>query len=699
MKYFWAILFCSSAFSQSFSNKIPKQDIEIYLQDLVFKEGVFSTERGGHLQSESFYLQAKHLTYVNKSSSLPSENYVKAEKECALYKDGSIFLAESCFYDFKLKKGKMDKVKTSFGLYFLEASSIIFNPDKSYDAYDVSITTCEKDPIFLIKMKHLRFFDQCKLEGSHAQIKISNVPIFWIPKWNYNLNNSSPSPVSYRLSWDAGQGPQISFRNKAFSYRDLNVFLRGDYRYKRGPAGAIEMEYHAPDGLTKFLSKNYGAYDTFYNDDNPNKKQTRFRFQTIFSKTTSNKSSGIDLIFDRMTDKNMPQDFNMDRFELKTQKKNRCDIFHHTSFYKAHALFTPRVNGYQGFNQKIPELTFHLKPLSLWNSSLLFYNNFKLSFYDYVYSNMLVYPPLYTQSLQDFHALRAETYQQLSYPCSLKFLKILPSVGLKGIVYTNSPSHETAYQGVVDYGLNTSTSLEKKYKNFNHLITPYIDYQGLLKPTLQPQNVYIFSLDDGYDKLNQVTFGLEQKFFDVKDPLLQTSINCYGLSFFGDSTFKLTVPKAGIKITSNYENLALFSHLRWNFNNQVLDIGNFSMAYTLSALASWKLEFRYRSAYDYRKCDHENYILDSTRPIEDLANSPISDRRFTLISSASLYLAPKWRCNIQMHNGWGRLAEPGYTEAKIDLTTLISSAWKLQLSYMFTTRGKSHFGLKIDLNK
>lgn len=395
----------------------------------------------------------------------------------------------------------------------------------------------------------------------------------------------------------------------------------------------------------------------------------------------------------------MPQDFKMDRFELNTQKKSQCDIFLQDSFYKAHAVIAPRVNSYQGFNQKIPEFNFHLRPIPFLNSSVLFYNNFKLSFYDYAYSNMLVYPNIYTPVLQDFHSIRAETNQKITRPCSLNFIKILPTLGFKGIIYTNSPSYITAYQGIVDYGLKTFSSLEKKYHHFRHVLTPYLDYQGLYQPALSPQKIYIFSIEDGYFKLNQFTFGLQQRFLSNSTPSSHLSINCYGLSFFGNSTYKLIVPKAGINISSDFENLTLSSHLRWNFNNHLLDIGNVSMAYTLNSIISWKLEFRYRSAYDWRKCDHENYILDVTRPIEDLLNSPISDKRFTLISTASVYLAPKWKCNLQMHNGWGRKNEPGYTEAKVDLTTLISSVWKLQLSYMFTTRGKSHFGIKFELNK
>lgn len=674
--------------------------LKIYLNDASYEGGSITSSCGGFLEGASFYLQASHMTYTKQLQLSSPKHLVVAQQGFTLYKDHVLFIGDSCHFDFLTNSGVIENVYTAFGMYFIHAKKIILNKDKTYDAYDVTISTEESNqPVLTITTKHLRLYGKSQLQASNARLNIGKVPLIWIPMWGYDLNASFDSPIRYKLSWDTGQGPQISFRYKALSYSYFNLFLRGDYRYKRGPGGAIEMDYHSPDGRTVFLSKNYGAYDTFYNDDQPNQKQTRFRFQTLFKKTSNDNKSGVDLVFDRMTDKNMPQDFNMDRFELNTQKKNRCLVFHQSPSFSLTALATPRVNGYQGFNQKIPELVLNLDPIPLMNGSCLLYNCFNLSFYDYVYSNILEYPPNYSQALQDFHAVRAKAAQQLTLPFRIKSLELTPQIGFQGIAYNNSPNQQSAYQAVLDYGLKANFSLQRNYQRFKHVITPYADYQGQYRPRQLPANVYIFSIDDGYYALNLVTFGFKQLFIGADSLLNRATINLYGLGFFGDTTYQLAVPKAGLDITSSYESLSLHSQLRWNFNNHVLDFWNIAFGYTLNALISWDLEFRYRSAYDWRKCDHNNYILDVTRPIEDLLNSPLSDKRFTFITKASLQLAPKWRFLLQLHSGWGRVSEPGYTEAKADLITVLSSSWKLNLSYMFTSRGKSHFGLKLDLNK
>ena len=93
------------------------------------------------------------------------------------------------------------------------------------------------------------------------------------------------------------------------------------------------------------------------------------------------------------------------------------------------------------------------------------------------------------------------------------------------------------------------------------------------------------------------------------------------------------------------------------------------------------LEFRYRSSFDFRKANHENFILDVSRNQYELADSPISDKRNTILTHLYFRLNPFWACEIHSHHGWNRKLEPPYNEFKIDLYTMLSSSWKVRLSY------------------
>ena len=143
--------------------------------------------------------------------------------------------------------------------------------------------------------------------------------------------------------------------------------------------------------------------------------------------------------------------------------------------------------------------------------------------------------------------------------------------------------------------------------------------------------------------------------------------------------------------------MKLTPDLRWNLNNNILDFFNIELEYTYSANLSFSIEYRYRGPYDFRKADHDNFILDVARPIEDLYHSPLSDKRNTLLSKAELYFTPKTKLQLELHSGWGRSDQPGYTEGRANFITMLYSSWKVNLSYTYTTRGSSHFGFKIDL--
>lgn len=674
--------------------------LKIDLKDPIYREETLMTENGGIIQGEGLYIQAQKVRYTTKKESGEFSHYIEAEKDLLIDLHGQVFLADYLVYDLEKKKGYIRQGKTSFYPWYIEASKIALHSDESFDVFDAKIGTLgDHKKIWTMQADHMHFTKDKYLSAKSLSIKVAKTPIFWLPWIKTHLGPSLETPFKYSFAWDAGQGPIASFRYKIFSYQDFNMYARFEYRYKRGPGGSLEMDYKSPDKLTFFQSKNYLCNETFYNDDNPNKRIKKFRLQGIFKKKSGDGRAEIDLIYDRYSDKNLPQDFKMDEFELNTQKQNRMIGRYFHSDYLTGFRIRPRVNGFDGYNQELPSLFMHVKPIKLSPLPLVLFNSFQLSYYDYVYSNLLKYPAIYKPVLQDFHAVRAQTRQKIAAPMNFKGFKVSPYAGFIGIGYSNSPSDHSVIQSLLDYGLKTELSLHKNYKGVKHLLRPYVDYTGLYKPLQPSKDVYIFSIDDGYHSLNFLKFGIDQHLFSKKDLLKKPffSLDTYALAFAGDFTYRNFIPKAGIALSSYLDDLFLKADIRWNFNNSVLDFSNLQMSYTYNSNLAFHLEYRYRSAYDWRKNNHEDFILDVTRPISELLTSPLSDKRQTFITKAELKLSANWTCQLQTHHGWGRSKEPSYHEAKVNLITSLSSAWRLKLYYMYTTRGGSHAGMKIDL--
>ncbi|MCH9630814.1 MAG: LPS-assembly protein LptD [Chlamydiia bacterium] len=672
------------------------------LKDPEYKDGVITTNRGGLIRGKGIRLQAREFTYTKKADSDGDIHKVLAKGDLMLDYFGQIFVGDELEYDFNTKSGFLINGKTSIDIWFIGGKKITFFPDKSFEVLGASLTTSDSSENVEWEMtaERIHLSEDQYLSTKSIKFKFANVPVFWLPSFKSNLKYFSDHPVRYNISWDTGQGPKISMRYRVYSWKNFHVYLRGDYRYKRGPGGALEIDYKSDSKRVSFQSKNYLANDTFYNDDDPNKKRKRFRLQGIYKAKSASNKAEMELIYDRISDKNMPGDFKSDDFELNTAKQTRLLARYIDDFYIAGFNVEPRINSFQGFKQELPTIKMSFKPLRFGQFPLIMENRINVAFLDYVYSDDIKRVPRpVSRALEDFHSVRAETKQEFILPLEFYGVHFTPRGGFNGIIYSKNPQDRSVKQAVFKYGARLQTRFSRSFTRFKHVVIPYVDYTGLSKPSQDSEHVYIFDIQDGFHRLNQLQVGVDNLFYQKKlsSAFAPTfTFDPYALAFLGDQTFHTFIPKAGINFGWSYPSFNIKCHGRWNFNNQVLDIGNVILNYTYNANFALSLEYRHRSKYDWRKDNHDDFIVDVTRSIPNLLDSPMSDGRNTLLARAEIKIAPKWFCQIQTHQGWGRRNQPGYTEAKIDIFTMLSSAWRLRLSFMHTTRA-DQVGVGLDL--
>jgi hypothetical protein len=212
---------------------------------------------------------------------------------------------------------------------------------------------------------------------------------------------------------------------------------------------------------------------------------------------------------------------------------------------------------------------------------------------------------------------------------------------------------------------------------------PYLEFQGLTSPTASLSHHFYFDINDGYDQLNQLRLGWRNSFYSRNSqsflPAIYTDIYTYG--FFGNRDFAQSFPKYYLTVGWNRPSYAIRGRIAWNNEERVWDFTNIATDWTINEDIAFGLEFRHRSKFDWRKADHENFIVDVARPIPELLDSPLSDGRDTLLARLFIRLAPKWSCQIQSRHGWGRKDEPRYNAGKIDLITMLTCSWRLRLSY------------------
>jgi len=228
----------------------------------------------------------------------------------------------------------------------------------------------------------------------------------------------------------------------------------------------------------------------------------------------------------------------------------------------------------------------------------------------------------------------------------------------------------------------------------------------MTRPTVLPDAHYIFSIQDGYHKLQQIEVGIHNLFFsnDSPYPNPQLTADLYANAFLSDPATHQAIPRLYLDLYWQLPSLAFTLKSGYNFRYDILDFSNARLRWTLSEDIAFNLEGRYRSKYDWRKADHNNFVLDVTRSERELLNSPLSDRRVTILSNAFIRLNPFCELKFETHHGFYRLVknqikEEPYNEFQIHLYTWISSAWKFHIFYGYTLHNHFDWGIDFQLVK
>ncbi len=658
------------------------EEVVIELKDpIANKHSIRSTE-GGVLQTNNLRIQAKNINYYKNDD---GDKIVEASGDLFIVFRRKFFLADSISFNLMEEKGTL-KNATGFaeGLFF-GGEEVRINTDGTLDADNAYVTTSDTvDPEWSVKSEKIHMNEKYQVKADSITTNIEKVPVLWLPSYSMGVNKrfkKKESKLKYRILWENKQGPLLLMRWRAWDYEGLKVFLRGEYRINRGGGGAVELDYLSNDKRQKLETRNFYAYDTFYNDNNPDKLKSRYRLQGIYSGKSNDGKIEMFARWDALSDKNMRSDFPTQLFELSTLERTEGFVKAYYDPAFASLYGRPRINRFRGFKQELPTLTVAVKPVSIGKTNAILENYFRFSYLEYSYASELEH------LIPNFRSGRFETKQSLYRPFQLGFLHIVPKAGFKGILYSNNPHETRIGQAVAEYDLDAYATLEKNYTNTRHTVEPYAKFSGLTNPTAKIGDVYIFSIQDGYNSLNQLKVGLRNNFSSTThfSPLPTLTTDLYAYNFFDTTNFTTLFPKAGFSGGANLSKASLNTYVGWNIQKQRLDFANLKLGCTFNDYFAFTAEVRHRGKYYWRKNDYANYLLDVTRSIDSLEDTPLSDLRTTFRSKWQLQFAPLWTLRVLNHVGW-RPNKPFYHETKVEVQTFISNTWRFKFSYARTVR-------------
>lgn len=654
-------------------------EVNIDLKDPIYSEGVLCTSSGGVITADEIRIQAKTITYVKGENSLTAEGLLMVNY------GPHLFVGEKIIYNLDTGLGVIEGGRGSLFPWSFGGGKITLLPGGSFHIENALFTTSEsRSPDWSITVGSATLLKDRTLCGQNVRINILKTPIFWFPRFKTNLDFIFDNPMRIYFRTGGRRGTRAGLTYKLYTRGPWDLFLHLDYRLFKGPGGGFETKYASQDGKIRFETINYIARDTSI--ANPVERM-RYRLQGAYHRIIPEQKTTINLTYDYLSDKYMATDYVDTTLKFLVPERTELQIKRQDSLFITNLFAKVKVNEYQSLKQELPTLQGVLHPINV--AGLIFEQRGSLSYLDYDYSEKLCHT-------HDFHSFRA-CYLPTLYGCFSRGINITPEARGVFIFYQNTPKKEFLATGFFDVEMNLI--LHKNTRFGRHSLKPYLLYEGVLSPTANPNQHYIFDIEDGWSRLNTVRIGLKQGLyrFDMR-PL---DCDLFAYAFIDTKTLPKVVPR--VYGNATFQMTPFIRHIfetAWDFDHNDLAHINGRLEWTASRNAALTIEYRHRNRYDFRKVDYFNFMMESFRTEQELVHSTLSDRRDTLLCHFFWRFNREWALEFTSRSGWQRVCEPNYMEYEINLAGTLRSAWNVRLAYQFLENDHRFvFGLSLGLKK
>lgn len=652
------------------------EGITVDLREPLFCEGVLTTEKGGIIAGPGIRIQARIIKYTRGKIEDQPVCKLEAEEDLLIEFGDYIFIGERLEYDFQTRTGLIYCARTGMAPWFLGGEVIRLCADGSYIVYHGFITTSEgRDVDWEIVAAEARLCDNRILEAKDVQFRFYNLPVFWLSSLNIDLDTIYDHPIRYTFGWGGKQGPRIGMAYEIFAVGRFQTFLRADYRIRRGPGIGIETRYRSEDHKEVLKTINYFARDSSIFIPN---ERWRYRFQGIYSRSLMDDRVSINLAYDKLSDRYMATDYADQGLEIEDFERTQLDIRRQEDNWISNFLVRPRINPFETVKQELPTLLTSWRPMTLGSSGIIVDNQVKASYLDFAYEH-------HTKRVHDYNSTRIALNHRLYRPFVCGPINVTPEAGGDLIFYGNSHGGKARWLTLGMLGCDINAPFYRSYEEGKHVITPYAQYQFLTFPTVTPKHHYIFDIEDGWYHLNMVRFGATQSFY-IKDCAGNIRrflfADIYSNAFIHTHTLPTFIPKTYARVVFNSSYTVKHTiETAWDFSQQQLDHFNWRTQWTINADLALAVEYRHRDAYDWRKADRDNFIIDSYRSVHELKHTQMSDKRDTALINIFYRFHPCWAVEFESRHGWNRRNHARYTEFEVDLLASLRSATQIKLTY------------------
>jgi len=368
--------------------------------------------------------------YADYAQYNPSTHDVELRGHVRIYRDTSLYIADSGIYNTETKKIRALTARTESEPYFLSGTHVTSISDNGYLIKNGNFTTHDSPkPDFHLHARTIRVYENDRVIFQYVTAYVGNVPVFWWPYLYQSLNQEFSFAVSpaYLSSWGPSLLTQVTFPITD----DIRGRFRLDYRGRRGVAVGL-------DSTIDYFNDSQARLKTYYIQDQnpllnvtevPRKDVPTGRYRVSLADTTNFTDDIYGIAnLTKLSDAFVMQDFYQGEFRVDPVPDNVIAVAKTDPFYTLTAIERFQANEFFSTTERSPEVVLDIKRHGLFGGPI-FYEA------ETGFANLRLQNPQ-DSGFENYGTYRFDTFHQLTYPNTyFGWLSIVPRVGFRETYY------------------------------------------------------------------------------------------------------------------------------------------------------------------------------------------------------------------------------------------------------------------------
>ena len=349
-----------------------------------------------------------------------------------IYRDTSLYIAESGVYNTETKKIRAINGRTASQPYFLSGANVGSIEENGYLIQNGTFTTDDSaKPDFHLHARKIRVYEKDRVIFQYVTFYIGKVPVFWWPYLYQSLSDTFSFTVSpaYTSTWGPSLLTQVTFPITD----NIKGRARFDYFGRRGPAiGFDPVIDYGKDEDSQARIKSF-----YIQDQNPELNQTNIPRQDVptgrYRLSLEDRTNFTDEIYGlanltKLSDPYVMQDFYPGEFRVDPVPDNVVAVAKTDPFFTITGIARFQANEFFTTTERLPEVVLDVKRHALFGGPIFYegesgFANLRLQFPD-------------DSGFQNYNTDRFDTFHQLTFPNTyFGWLSIVPRVGFRGTYY------------------------------------------------------------------------------------------------------------------------------------------------------------------------------------------------------------------------------------------------------------------------